>query len=107
MAVRRRRSQGVGWGEGTKHVPFGSDSRIDSCRLDGVHDEYERHHHTGHNADAVYDFNGHDSGTDHHSELDHDHDHADTVDDDHFSANHDNDGCSGDNLHDPPDGRPG
>jgi hypothetical protein len=81
-------------------VPSGSDRRIRSRRLDGVHDEYERCHHTGHNADAVDDFNGHDSGTDHHSELDHDH--ADTVDDDLCATNHNNEGCSDDNLHDPP-----
>jgi hypothetical protein len=62
-----------GCSEGTQHGSSHSDRRIRSRRLDGVHDEYGRCHRTGHNANAVDDFNGRDSGTDHHGELDRDH----------------------------------
>jgi hypothetical protein len=67
-----------------------------------VHDHYERHERAGHNADAVYDFNGHGSGTGRCSGFDHDL--HDAVDDDLCAVNHNDDGCFDDNLHDPPDG---
>ena len=85
MAVRRRRSQGVGWGEGTKYVPFGSDSRIGSCRLDGVHDGPSRYHFTGRHAAAVRSFTGGNHCTDDINRHDHSGgrvDHIEHIDDD-------------------------